>query len=98
MTDATNARDLIAQMEAAEKAAREKADRIAEENAAKKEELLKQLRDADLEDVRSKCTLHGFTATDLRGALKVKGGGRKPATRKSPATRRKPAAKRNKAS
>lgn len=97
MTDATNARDLIAQMDAAEKAAREKADRIAEENAVKKEELLKQLREADLADVRAKCSLHGFNATDLRGALKVKGGGRKPAARKSPA-RRKPAAKRNKTS
>lgn len=97
MTDATNARDLIAQMNAAEKAAREKADRIAEENAVKKEELLKQLREADLADVRAKCSLHGFNATDLRGALKVKGGGRKPAARKSPA-RRKPAAKRNKTS
>ncbi len=97
MTDATNARDLIAQMEAAEKAAREKADRIAEENAVKKEELLKQLREADLADVKAKCEMHGFTATDLRGSLKVKGGGRKPAARKSPA-RRKPAAKRNKTS
>lgn len=97
MTDATNARDLIAQMEAAEKAAREKADRIAEENAIKKEELLKQLREADLADVRAKCSLHGFNATDLRGALKVKGGGRKPAARKSTA-RRKPAAKRSKTS
>ena len=97
MTDATNARDLIAQMDAAEKAAREKADRIAEENAVKKEELLKQLREADLADVRAKCSLHGFNATDLRGALKVKGGGRKPAARKSTA-RRKPAAKRSKTS
>lgn len=97
MTDATNARDLIAQMDAAEKVAREKADKIAEENAAKKEVLLKQLRDADLEDVRAKCSLHGFTATDLRGAIKTKGGGRKPTARKSP-VRRKPAAKRNKTS
>lgn len=97
MADTTNARDLIAQMDAAEKNAREKADKLAEENAIKREELLKQLRDADLDDVRAKCALHGFTATDLRGALKVKGSGRKPATRKSTA-RRKPAAKRNKAS
>ena len=98
MTDAANARDQIAQMEAAEKAEREKADKLAEENAIKKEGLLKQLREDDLKDVRAKCELHSFTATDLRGALKVKGSGRKPAARKSPATRRKPAAKRNKAS
>ena len=98
MTEATNARDLIAKMEAEEKSAREKAERIAEENASKKQELLKQLRDDDLADVRAKCELHGFTATDLRGALKVKGGGRKPAARKSPAAKRKPTTRRNKAS
>ncbi len=98
MTDATNARDLIAKMDAELNAARDKAEKLEAEHAAKKEELLKQLREDDLKDVRAKCELHSFTATDLRGALKVKGGGRKPAARKSPATRRKPAAKRNKAS
>jgi hypothetical protein len=44
--------------------------------------LLEQLREADLKDVREKCQLHGFTATDLRSALKSKGL-RKTAVRKS---------------
>ena len=83
--DGQNARELIAKMDAEEAAARERADKLAEDNAKKKEELLKQLRDADLADVIAKCKLHGFSATDLRGALKVKGAGRKPAARKSPA-------------
>jgi hypothetical protein len=78
-------RALLAKMQADEDAAREKADKLAEDNAKKKEELLKQLRDADLADVIAKCKLHGFSATDLRGALKVKGAGRKPAARKSTA-------------
>lgn len=78
-------RALLAKMQADEDAAREKADKLAEENAKKKEELLKQLRDADLADVIAKCKLHGFSATDLRGALKVKGAGRKTVARKSPA-------------
>jgi hypothetical protein len=98
MTDTTNAREQIAKMEAELHAARERAEKLEAEHAAKKEELLKQLRDADLADVIAKCKLHGFSATDLRGALKVKGGGRKPAARKSATTRRKPAAKRSKAS
>lgn len=85
-----NPRELLAKMEAEEKAAREKADKLAEENAKKKEELLKKLRDDDLADVIAKCKLHGFTATDLRGALKTKG--KKTTPRKSTArksTRRK---------
>ena len=98
MTDATNARDLIAKMEAELQAARDKAEKLEADHAEKKQELLKQLRDADLADVIAKCKLHGFSATDLRGALKVKGGGRKPAARKSPAAKRKPTTRRNKAS
>lgn len=98
MTDATNARDLIAKMEAELQAARDKAEKLEADHAAKKQELLEQLRDADLADVISKCKLHGFSATDLRGALKVKGGGRKPAARKSAAAKRKPATRRNKTS
>jgi len=98
MTDATNARDLIAKMDAELNAARDKAEKLEAEHAAKKEELLKQLRDADLADVIAKCKLHGFSATDLRGALKVKGGGRKPAARKSTAAKRKSTTRRNKTS
>jgi hypothetical protein len=93
-TDNQDPRDLLAKMEAEEKAAREKAEKLAAENAKKKEELLAKLRADDLADVIAKCKLHGFTATDLRGALKTKGGGRKTAARKSTArktTRRKSA-------
>lgn len=82
-TDTQDPRELLAKMEAEEKAAREKADKLAEENDKKRKELLDKLREADLADVIAKCKLHGFTATDLRGALKTKGGGRKTAARKS---------------
>jgi hypothetical protein len=78
-------RALLAKMQADEDAANEKADKIKEENDKKRQELLKQLRDTDLADVIAKCKLHGFSATDLRGALKVKGAGRKPVARKSTA-------------
>lgn len=91
-TETQDPRELLAKMEAEEQAAREKAEKLAEDNAKKREELLKKLRDDDLADVIAKCRLHGFTATDLRGALKTKGGGRKTAARKSTArktTRRK---------
>ena len=91
-TDTQDPRELLAKMEAEEQAAREKAEKLAAENAKKKQELLSKMRDADLADVIAKCKLHGFTATDLRGALKTKGGGRKTAARKSTArktTRRK---------
>ena len=84
-TETLDPRELLAKMEAEEKAANDKAKKIAEDNAAKKKELLDKLREADLADVRAKCELHGFTATDLRGALKTKGGGRKTAARKSTA-------------
>ena len=91
-TEQLDARQLLAKMEAEEQAAREKADKLAEDNAKKKEELLKKLRADDLADVIAKCKLHGFTATDLRGALKTKG--KKTTPRKSTArksTRRKSA-------
>jgi hypothetical protein len=93
-TETQNPREMLAKMEAEEKAAREKADKLAKENEEKKKALLAKLRDDDLEDVKNKCKLHGFTATDLRGALKTKGKGgvRKTAASKSTArktTRRK---------
>jgi hypothetical protein len=84
-TEQLDPRALLAKMDAEEKAAREKAEKLAEENAKKKAELLAKLREADLADVIAKCKLHEFTATDLRGALKVKGGGRKTVARKSTA-------------
>jgi hypothetical protein len=86
-TQMQDTRALLAKMEAEETAARAKADTLASENAKKREELLAQLRAADLDDVIAKCKMHGFTATDLRSALKVKAGGRKAVPRKS-ATRK----------
>jgi hypothetical protein len=86
-------RATLARMEAEETAAKEKAETLATENAKKREELLAQLRAADLADVIAKCKMHGFSATDLRGALKVKGARkatpRKSTPRKTTATRRK---------
>lgn len=83
-TEQIDARQLLAKMEAEEQAAREKAEKLAAENAKKKEEILAKLRAADLADVIAKCKLHGFTATDLRGALKTKGA-KKSTPRKSTA-------------
>lgn len=37
------------------------------------EDVKKKTRDADLEKVKKLCKTHGFTATQLRGFLKVKG-------------------------
>lgn len=87
-------RELLAKMQAEEEEARLKAEKIAAENEVKRKELLAKLREEDLDDVREKCKLHGFTATDLRGFLKVKGGGKKTAARKTAArkTTRKKAA------
>jgi hypothetical protein len=81
--DLQNPRELLAKMEAEETAARLKVETLATENAKKRDELLAQLRTADLQDVISKCKMHGFSATDLRGALKMKGGARKAVPRKS---------------
>lgn len=80
-------RDILAKMAAEEEAARKKADQLAEENKAKREEILKKIREDDLKIVKDKCQLHGFTATDLRGALKTKGSGAKSTTRKSTKSR-----------
>jgi hypothetical protein len=98
-TEKLDPRAALAKMEAEETAARAAADKLAEENAAKRKELLESLREDDLKDVRKKCELHGFTATDLRGALKTKGAKkatpRKSTARKTTArktsTRKKPA-------
>jgi hypothetical protein len=91
-TEQLDARALLAKMEAEERTAREKADKIAEDNAKKKKELLEKLRDEDLADVRQKCKMHGFTATELRGFLVTRGGKnktpRKSTVRKTPARKR----------
>jgi hypothetical protein len=73
----------LTEIEAQEKA-------LAEEKA----KLLAASKDADLEMVKKLCKQHGFTATQLRGCLKVKGKGKvsgdkaaakKTAAKKAPA-------------
>jgi hypothetical protein len=80
-------RQILAKMAAEEEAAVEKAKQLAEQNKAKREAILKQLREDDLKIVKEKCQLHGFTATDLRGALKTKGASTKSTPRKSTKSR-----------
>jgi len=87
---------LLAKMAAEEAAANEAAAKLAEANAAKRAELLAALREADLADVRAKCKLHGFTASDLRTYLKVKGAAKRATPRKS--TARKTSTRRSKSS
>lgn len=84
-TDTQNPREQLAKLDAELKAAQDKAKKAQEEFDAKSKEILAKLREDDLADVIAKCKLHGFTATDLRGALKTKGGGRKTTARKSTA-------------
>ena len=51
---------LLAKMDAEEDAARLKAEKLIEQNKAKKEELLKQVRAEDLAIVLEKCKRHGL--------------------------------------
>ena len=91
-TEKLDPRAALAKMDAEEKAAKAALETMQKANADQKAEVLKELREADLVDVKEKCKLHGFSASDLRGALKVKGAKKATATpRKS--TTRKPAAK-----
>ncbi len=62
--------------------------------ADEKSKLLEASKDADLEMVKKLCKQHGFTATQLRGCLKIKGKGKatgdkaaakKTAAKKAPA-------------
>jgi hypothetical protein len=62
--------------------------------ADEKSKLLEASKDADLEMVKKLCKQHGFTATQLRGSLKVKGkakakgeksAAKKTAAKKAPA-------------
>ena len=84
-TDTQDPRELLAKMEAERNAAQERAKRAEEEYEEKSKELKAKLREADLADVIAKCKLHGFTQSDLRGALKTRGAGRKATPRKSTA-------------
>ena len=91
-TEKLDPRAALAKMQADETAANEAATKLAEANAAKRKELLESIREADLADVKDKCKLHGFSASDLRGMLKTRGAKKATATpRKS--TARKTAAK-----
>lgn len=85
MTNTTqDPRAALAKMDAEEKAVREAADKLMQENEKKRKELLDSLRAADLADVIEKCKLHGFTATDVKAGLKTKAA-RKTTARKTPA-------------
>ena len=88
-TEKLDPRAALAKMEAEEKAVCEAAYKLTEENDKKRKELLNSLREADLADVLEKVKLHGFTATDLRGALKTKGA-KKATPRKSTARKSTP--------
>jgi hypothetical protein len=94
-TEQLDARTQLAKMEAEEKAARDKADQLVAENAKKRKELLEKLRAADLEDVKDKCKLHGFTASELRGVLKTRGGGASKSTAPKSGTKRSKAKSNN---
>lgn len=91
-TEKLDPRAALAKMEAEETAARAAADKLAEENAAKRKELLEKLRADDLADVLAKCELHGFTLTDVKKSLRTKGA-KKATPRKS--TARKTAARKS---
>ena len=91
-TEKLDPRAALAKMEAEETAAKAALEAMQKANADQKAEMLKEMREADLAAVKEKCKLHGFSASDLRGVLKVKGAKKATATpRKS--TTRKPAAK-----
>lgn len=83
-TEQLDARQQLAKLQAEVIAAQEKAKKAEEDFEAKSKELKAKLREDDLADVIAKCKLHGFTATDLRTALK-KRGARKSTPRKSTA-------------
>ena len=72
-TEQLDARQQLAKMEAELKAAQEKVKQAQEDFEEKSKAIKAKLREDDLADVIAKCKLHGFTATDLRGALKTKG-------------------------
>lgn len=94
-TEKHDPRAALAKMQAEEIAAAEALAKMQADNEEKRNKMLAELREADLDDVKAKCKLHGFSASDLRGALKVKGA-RKTTARKSAArktTARKTAAK-----
>ena len=61
--------------------------------ADEKKKLLEASKDADLEMVKKLCKQHGFTATQLRGCLKIKGKGKPKATNDKAAVKKTAAKK-----
>ena len=61
--------------------------------ADEKAKLLEASKDADLEMVKKLCKQHGFTATQLRGCLKIKGKGKPKATGEKTAAKKTAAKK-----
>ena len=78
----SNATQRLTEIEAQEKA-------LADE----KKKLLEASKDADLEMVKKLCKQHGFTATQLRGCLKIKGKGKPQATGEKTAAKKTAAKK-----
>ena len=87
-TEVLHARAELAKINADETAINEAASKFAADNAARKKELLENLREEDLEAVKKMCKQHGFTATQLRGYLVAKGR-KKKLDSENPATKRR---------
>lgn len=62
----------------------EQIDAEMEALANERKKLLEEKKDSDLELVKKLCKQHGFTATQLRSALKSKSKTTKPAAKKAP--------------
>lgn len=89
MTDETlSVEQQLAKLDEELDAAKKKAEQLEKNSEETRKNLLAQLREKDLEDVRTKCKRHGFTATDLRGFLKVKGAAKKTVARKRTAKKK----------
>jgi hypothetical protein len=88
-------REALAKMRAEEEAAAAALAKMQADNEGVRKKMLEELREADLQDVKEKCKLHNFSASDLRGALKAKGAKRTVARKSTPrkSTPRKAAVK-----
>ncbi len=91
-TEKIDPRAALAKMDAEVAAAEAALLKLQTANEEKRKAMLDEIREADLEDVKAKCKLHGFTASDLRSVLKTKGArktvARKSVPRKAPAKKR----------
>lgn len=82
VTDTNELRIELEKLNKEEEQAQERLEKLAEETHKKREAIKEKLREEDLKDVIAKCKLHGFTATNLRGALKTKGAKKKTIRKK----------------